>query len=157
MTHGLINNSGASVTVRLEAASPISSYTVNLANESPVGRAEFVDSPEEDDVRIFFHTEVDREFGGRDLAGLLVREALADSIRKNLTVVPVCPLFACHLKKHGDEFVANGGAFRRSTPADIAAVTHATRAGPEIRHSQAAGAGLVSTERKDHGIHHRRA
>lgn len=37
----------------------------------------------------YFHTEVDQEFGGRGLAGLLVREALTDSIRKNITVVPV--------------------------------------------------------------------
>ncbi|MBE1584528.1 hypothetical protein ACFPOI_31100 [Nonomuraea angiospora] len=41
------------MTVRLEVASPISSYTVNLANESPVGRVDFVDFPEEDDDRIF--------------------------------------------------------------------------------------------------------
>ncbi|MEU7739830.1 GNAT family N-acetyltransferase [Nonomuraea sp. NPDC049158] len=130
------------MTIRLEVASPISSYTVNLANESPVGRVDFVDFPEEDDDRIFFHTEVDQEFSGRGLAGLLVREALADSIRKNLTVVPVCPLFARHLRMHGDEFAANGGVFRQPTPADIALVTRAS-------------VGLVSTEREDHGIHHR--
>jgi predicted GNAT family acetyltransferase len=127
MTQGSIDNSGASVTVRLEVASPVSSYTVNLANESPVGRADFVDSPAEDDDRIFFHTEIDQEFGGRGLAALLVREALADSIRRNVTVVPVCPLFARHLRMHGDEFVANGGVFRQPTPADIALVTRATR------------------------------
>ncbi|WP_410788654.1 GNAT family N-acetyltransferase [Kribbella sp. C-35] len=120
MADGLIDNNGESVTVRLDVTHPISSYTVNLANESPVGRADFVDSPDGD--RIFFHTEIDQEFGGRGLAGLLVREALADSIRKNLTVVPVCPLFARHLREHGDEFVANGGMFRRPTPADIALV-----------------------------------
>ncbi|MFF0341751.1 GNAT family N-acetyltransferase [Kribbella sp. NPDC004875] len=118
MTEELIDNNGASVTVRLVVDRPISSYTVNLAEKSPVGRADFVDSPGGD--RIFFHTEVDPEFGGRGLAGLLVREALTDSIRKNLTVVPVCPLFARHLSKHGDEFVAKGGVFRRPTPADIA-------------------------------------
>ena len=117
------DNDGASVTVRFHVARPISSYTVDLANESTVGRANFVDSPDGD--RIFFHTEIDEEFGGRGLAGLLVREALADSMRKRLTVVPVCPLFARHLREHGDEFVANGGAFRRPTPADIALVKSA--------------------------------
>ncbi|TCC06246.1 GNAT family N-acetyltransferase [Kribbella soli] len=120
MADGLIDNNGASVTVSLQVTRPISSYTVNLADESPVGRADFVDSPDGD--RIFFHTEIDQEFGGQGLAGLLVREALADSIRKNLTVVPVCPLFARHLRKHGEEFVADGGVFHRPTPADIALV-----------------------------------
>lgn len=129
MAEGLIDNTGASVTVELDTADPISSYTVNLAEGPRVGRADFLDSPGAAAERIFFHTEVDPEFGGRGLAGLLVREALADSIRKNLTVVPVCPLFARHLRTHGDEFVANGGVFRSPTPTDIALVTRAVRSG----------------------------
>ncbi|MEV0104723.1 GNAT family N-acetyltransferase [Nocardia sp. NPDC050799] len=128
MAEGLIDNTGATVTVELDSAGPIGSYTVKLADGSPVGRADFVDSGV-DAERIFFHTEVDQEFGGRGLAGLLVRAALADSIRKNLTVVPVCPLFARHLRMHGEEFVANGGTFRRPTPTDIALVTRAERSG----------------------------
>lgn len=128
MTQGLTDNAGTSVTVEPELASPIGSYTVNIG-EARVGRADFVDSPGADEERIIFHTEVDEEFGGRGLAGLLVREALTDSIRQNLTVVPVCPLFARHLRLHGDEFVANGGVFRRPTPADIALVTRATQSG----------------------------
>lgn len=129
MAEGLIDNTGASVTVTLDAADPISSYIVSLADGSPVGRADFVDSPGAGAERIFFHTEVAEEFGGRGLAGLLVRAALADSIRQNLTVVPVCPLFARHLRTHGDEFVANGGVFRRPTPTDIALVTRSVRSG----------------------------
>ncbi|MGI5221737.1 GNAT family N-acetyltransferase [Nocardia sp. CA-290969] len=129
MAEGLIDNTGAAVTVELDNADPISSYTVRLADGTPVGRADFVDPPGAATERIFFHTEVDQEFGGRGLAGLLVREALADSIRKNLTVVPVCPLFARHLRTHGDEFVAAGGVYRRATPTDIALVTRATRSG----------------------------
>lgn len=127
MTQGMTDKTGASVTVRLDLTGPISSYAVHLTDGSPVGRADFVDSPQVGEERIFFHTEIDEEFGGRGLAGLLVREALEDSIRKNLTVVPVCPLFARHLKKHGDEFIANGGVFRRPTPSDFALVTRATR------------------------------
>jgi predicted GNAT family acetyltransferase len=127
MTQGLIDNTGASVTVGLDLTGPISSYTVNLSDGSPVGRAEFVDPPGAGEERIFFHTEMDKDFGGRGLAGLLVREALKDSMGKNLTVVPVCPLFARHLQKHGDEFVANGGVFRRATPSDFALVTRATQ------------------------------
>lgn len=123
------DNSGARVTVSLDEAQPISAYTVSLANGSRVGRAEFVDSPQVDGERIFFHTEVGAEVRGRGLAGLLLREALTDSIRKNLTIVPVCPLFAAHLKKHGSEFLADGGRFRRPTSADIALVTRVTRSG----------------------------
>lgn len=129
MAEGLMDNTGASVTVELDIADPISSYSVHLADDTPVGRADFVDPPGAAAERIFFHTEVDPEFGGRGLAGLLVRAALADSIRRNLTVVPVCPLFARHLRTHGEEFVADGGVFRRPTPADIDLVTRAVRGG----------------------------
>ncbi|NKY57568.1 GNAT family N-acetyltransferase [Nocardia flavorosea] len=129
MAEVLTDNTGASVTVELVAADPISSYILNLADGSSAGRADFVDSPGADAERIFFHTEVDQEFGGRGLAGILVRAALADSVRNNLTVVPVCPLFARHLRTHGDEFGANGGVFRRPAPADIDLVVRATQSG----------------------------
>ena len=121
MTQELRDNTGEPVTVAIELADPVSAFTVNLAGARRAGRADFVGSPAAAE-RIFFHTEVDPEFGGRGLAGLLIREALADSIRNGLTVVPVCPLFARHLKKHGDEFVAAGGAYRTLTRADIALV-----------------------------------
>lgn len=127
ITHEFNDNTGARVTVRLDQARPIGAYTVHLADGSPVGRAEFVDSPEVDGERIFVHTEVDHEFAGRGLAGLLVGEALADSIEAGLTVVPVCPLFARHLEKHCDEFLADGGKFRRPTDADIALVMRTVR------------------------------
>lgn len=126
MTQELTDTTGAAVTVRLDDIRAISAYTVTVAEGESVGRADFIDSPEVDSERIFFHTEVDQEFAGRGLARLLVREALADSIRKNLTVVPVCPLFATHLKKHGGEFLAKGGRFRRPTRADLALVRRAT-------------------------------
>lgn len=62
-----------------------------------------------------------------DSAGLLLAEALADSVRRKLTVVPVCPLFARHLKAHGDAFEAAGGAFRRPNRNDLALVARAAR------------------------------
>ena len=127
MTRELTDNSGATVTVALELAKPISAYTVSVAGER-VGRADFIDSPDGKDERIFFHTEVNEQFGGRGLGGLLVREALAGSMRENLVVVPVCPLFGSHLKKHGDEFLSDGGAFRNPTPADIALVKRVAQA-----------------------------
>ena len=129
MTWNTTDKTGAAVMIRREDTSPIGAYVVGLGDGPPVGRAEFVDPPGTDGERIFFHTEVDEEFGGRGLAGLLLREALADSIRSNLTVVPVCPLFARHLRRHGDEFVADGGAFRRPTRDDLALVARAARGG----------------------------
>ncbi|WP_425004799.1 GNAT family N-acetyltransferase [Mycolicibacterium sp. S3B2] len=122
------DRTGAAVTIRFDDTSPIGAYTIGFDDGAPVGKAEFMDSPVQQGERIFFHTEVDEEFGGRGLAGLLVREALADSIRRNLTLVPVCPLFARHLKAHGDEFVAAGGAFRRANRDDVALVTRVARA-----------------------------
>ncbi|WP_241238401.1 GNAT family N-acetyltransferase [Nocardioides pantholopis] len=129
MSKTLTDKSGATVKVELEIGSPIGSYTVSLDDGSTVGRADFVDPPGPGHERIFFHTEVDEDFGGRGLAGLLVREALDDSIRRKLTVVPLCPVFARHLKGHGSEFTARGGVFRRPTPADFALVTRAARGG----------------------------
>lgn len=124
-TPELSDKTGAPVTIRLDERGPISSYTVHLADGTLGGRADFIDGPEEDRERIIFHTEVPRDLSGRGLSGVLVREALADSIRKDLTVVPVCPLFAAHLEAHGDQFLADGGRFRSPTPADIAAVRSA--------------------------------
>ncbi|MFW2514363.1 GNAT family N-acetyltransferase [Demequina sp. SO4-13] len=123
----LTDTTGASVAIKLDSSRPVSSYTAVLDARSPVGRAEFFDSPAAASERIFFHTEVDPAFGGRGLARLLVREALAGSVRAGVTVVPVCPLFGNHLKKHGVEFLAGGGRFRRPTRADIALVAQVTR------------------------------
>lgn len=122
MSRDATDRTGAAVTIGLEETTPVGAYVVELGDGPPVGRAQYVDPPGATGERIFFHTEVDEEYGGRGLAGLLLREALADSIRRKLTVVPVCPLFARHLKAHGDEFVAAGGSFRRPTRDDLAVV-----------------------------------
>ncbi|MBQ1040925.1 N-acetyltransferase [Micromonospora sp. C32] len=126
MIREIRDRTGALVTVRLNQTLPIGTYTISLAEGSPLGRADFVDSPGVDGERVVFHTEVDQKFLGRGLAGLLVREVLADSIRTGVTVVPVCPLFAGHLRRHGAEFVADGGKFRAPTPTDMALVRRAT-------------------------------
>ncbi|MAT06231.1 MAG: N-acetyltransferase [Acidimicrobiaceae bacterium] len=130
MTHEVfseLDDDGARVTIRLDRSRPIGTYTVHLDDGPPAGRVDFLDSPDVDGERIVFHTEVDPEHAGRGLAGHLVREVLADSIRSGLTVVPVCPLFARHLAKHGDEFVAEGGTYRKPTKADIAFAMRAAR------------------------------
>ncbi|GAB2598168.1 GNAT family N-acetyltransferase [Pseudactinotalea suaedae] len=127
LADALTDNRGASVTVAVEAADPVGAYTVAVDGGAPVGRAEYVDPPGAEGERIFFHTEVQSAFGGRGLAKLLVEEALADSIRLGQVVVPLCPLFARHLERHGAEFVAAGGVFRTSTREDIVLVGRLTR------------------------------
>lgn len=119
MTSRLTDKTGVSVTISLNNARPISSYNVHLEDGTLAGRADFIDAPDANPGRIFFHTEVAQEFSGRGLAGLLVREALAESVRNNVIVVPLCPLFANHLKEHGAEFQADGGRVRQPTQADV--------------------------------------
>lgn len=127
MTEQLTDRTGAPVEITLATGNPINSYVLGVADATRIGRVDFIESPDSPDERIIFHTEVDPECGGRGLAGVLVAEALAASIRENKTVVPVCPLFARHLKSHGEEFVARVGSFRQPTQDDIATVTRAVR------------------------------
>ncbi|MFE3711683.1 hypothetical protein ACFXPE_40840 [Streptomyces scopuliridis] len=72
----MTDNTGASVTVELDLASPISSYTIVRADETPVGTADFVVIPGASEERIFFHTEVCQGFGARGLVALLARRYL---------------------------------------------------------------------------------
>jgi len=51
------------------------------------------------------HTEVDRDHGGRGLAGILVRFALDDARARGLTVVPTCPYVALFIGEHRDEYL----------------------------------------------------
>lgn len=126
MTRELTGNTAASMTVELDPAGPISSYTIKRADKTPVGTADFVVVSDVCEERIFFHTEVCQVFGGRDLVELLVSKALTDSIREHATVVPLCPMFARHLRAHGDKFTASGGVFRQPVPDDIGVITRAT-------------------------------
>ncbi|WP_328500984.1 N-acetyltransferase [Streptomyces sp. NBC_00457] len=126
MTQGSTDNTGASMTVELDLAGPISSCTVFRADGTPVGTTDFVAISGTSEERIFFHTEVCQDFGERALVALLVSTALTDSIRESVAVVPLCPMFARHLRVNGDEFIANGGVFRQPTPDDIGVITRAT-------------------------------
>ena len=68
---------------------------------------------EQDGKRVFFHTEVGDEYGGRGLAGILVKDALDTTRSEGLRVVPVCPYVAAYVKKHDDEY---GGLVDAPTP-----------------------------------------
>lgn len=83
--------------------------------EGVAGFAQFLDR---DDRRIFFHTEIAEEFGGRGLAGQVVEEAVTATRAEGRTVVPVCPYVKRWLTKHPEH------ADITSTPTsdDLAAV-----------------------------------
>ena len=128
MSRELRDNTGSPVTVEMVTGEVIRSYTISVKGDSsPAGRADYLQSDADEHARMFFHTEVVREFHGRGLAGLLVRTALADTIGERIVVVPACPLFAAHLRKHGDAFLAEGGQFRLPRPADLALIGRAVR------------------------------
>lgn len=72
-----------------------------------VGFAEYRANP----GRITFtHTEIDEEFGGRGLAGILVGAALDAARERGLTVIPLCPYVRRFIAKHPEyvELVAAG-------------------------------------------------
>lgn len=50
--------------------------------------------------RIFYHTEVGEEFGGRGLATIVVKEALDATRADDKLIVGVCPLVARFLTNH---------------------------------------------------------
>ncbi|WIM86634.1 GNAT family N-acetyltransferase [Candidatus Mycobacterium wuenschmannii] len=52
--------------------------------------------------RVFYHTEIDEEFGGRGLATILIGEALAATRAEGKRVVPVCPTVGEYIKKHAE-------------------------------------------------------
>jgi len=61
------------------------------------GFTEFIDH---DGRRIFPHTVIDEEFGGRGLATILVREALDATRAAGLRIVPVCPMVVGFVEKN---------------------------------------------------------
>lgn len=79
-------------------ASASSRYEIRV-DGALAGFTAYVDRGEQ---RIFFHTEIGDEFGGRGLAGVLIARALADSRARGRRIVPVCPYVARWVQKHHD-------------------------------------------------------
>ncbi|MEV6205547.1 GNAT family N-acetyltransferase [Kitasatospora sp. NPDC051914] len=50
----------------------------------------------------FIHTEIDPDFGGRGLSGILARAALDSARERGLAVLPYCPFIRGWLGKHPD-------------------------------------------------------
>ena len=71
-------------------------YTVAVDGQT-VGLAAFADRGNQ---RVFYHTEVDQQFGGRGLASIVIGEGLAAARADGKRVVPVCPTVADFIKKH---------------------------------------------------------
>ncbi|MGO2863010.1 MAG: GNAT family N-acetyltransferase [Brevibacterium sp.] len=120
MSENLKDSTGVPVTVELDEAGL--AYTIAVEVGTIAGRAHFLPGPVAEAERIFHHTVVDEEFGGRGLSKILVAEALADCREKGLTVVPICPLFVRKLQETGNDYQAEGGRFRNATGADFAIV-----------------------------------
>lgn len=59
------------------------------------GFAQFVDH---EGSRIFYHTEVYPQFGGKGLATALVEESLEATREEGLRIVPVCPFVTKHVE-----------------------------------------------------------
>lgn len=98
------DKTGAQTSVRDNGSAQRYEITVDGSAEGAVaGFAEYRDRADAAGTgteRIFFHTEVAEEFGGRGLATILVWEALDDARSRELVIVGVCPLVAAFLDKH---------------------------------------------------------
>jgi predicted GNAT family acetyltransferase len=71
-------------------------YTIAVEGKT-VGHADYADRG---DQRVFYHTVVDPEYGGRGLATILVEEALNEARDAGKRIVPVCSMVETVLKKH---------------------------------------------------------
>ena len=71
-------------------------YAIAVDGET-VGLAAFADR---DNQRVFYHTEVDEQFGGRGLASIGIEEALEATRAEGKRVVAICPTVADFIKKH---------------------------------------------------------
>jgi uncharacterized protein len=88
------DKTGAPTTVTQES----DRFSISV-NGQKVGFVEFADR---DGQRVFTHTEVLDEFGGRGLATILVDEALKATRDAGLRIVAVCPMVAAFVEKHSE-------------------------------------------------------
>jgi predicted GNAT family acetyltransferase len=86
------DKTGAPTTVTQES----DRFSISVDGQK-VGFTEYIDR---DGQRVFPHTEVLDEFGGRGLATILVGEALQATRDAGLRIVAVCPMVEGYVKKH---------------------------------------------------------
>ena len=98
------DKTGADVTVTHQPAAQRFEIAVDDAESAQPVTAGFTAYRERDAdgtrQRVFFHTEVAEEFGGRGLGTILIRRALDDTRDDGLVIVGVCPMVAAFLRKH---------------------------------------------------------
>lgn len=87
---------------------------VDAEAETLAGKTYYLDNK---DDRIFYHTTVDEAYGGRGLAGVLVKHALEVTADEGKTLVPVCPYVKSYVEKKGEV-----GPTRKPTSEDLALV-----------------------------------
>ena len=88
----LTDKTGAPVTVTKES----DKFTIAV-DGNPAGLTAYAD---QDNQRVFPHTEVDDAFEGRGLATIVIGEALAQTKAEGLRIVPMCPTVAAYVEKH---------------------------------------------------------
>jgi predicted GNAT family acetyltransferase len=86
------DKTGAPTTVTQES----DRFSISV-DDQKVGFTEYADR---DGQRIFPHTEVREEFGGRGLGTIVIGEALQATRDAGLRIVAICPMVAAFVKKH---------------------------------------------------------
>jgi predicted GNAT family acetyltransferase len=88
------DKTGAPTTVSQES----DRFSISVDGQQ-VGFTEYVDR---NGQRIFPHTEVRDDFGGRGLGTIVIGEALQATLDAGLRIVPVCPMVTAYVKKHSE-------------------------------------------------------
>lgn len=88
--------SDESTDVAVTRASARDHYEITI-DDQQAGFTAYVDH---NGQRIFYHTEIGEDFGGRGLGSTLISHALADTRVAGLRIVPVCPFVQKYLTSH---------------------------------------------------------
>ncbi|MGW4463328.1 GNAT family N-acetyltransferase [Micromonospora sp. NPDC004704] len=89
-----MTNTAPEPTVELDE--PGHRYTITV-DGTVAGFAKFFDN---NGQRVFFHTEIGKEYGGQGLGSLLVTGALDHVRTAGLRIVPICPFVKTYLTRH---------------------------------------------------------
>ena len=96
----------AELELTLEDNGEAKQYQVKVDGYTP--RIEYIRT---NDEKIYLtHTEVPRSLEGRGIGSEIIRLALEDIKKQNLTLIPLCPFVASYIKKHPEwrELVLKG-------------------------------------------------
>lgn len=85
------------VTITRHAQGNSGEYRAHVPGSDHIGRLTWV---ERGGVRAAEHTLVPTEIGGRGIAGLLVKDLIADAREHGFTIDPVCSYVAAAFAKH---------------------------------------------------------